>query len=160
MREMYRRVNQPKFVTYITVRGLRPLTVIRLVGQELDDVSFPSQGELGRLSHSPPSTTRIEPVIQSPAGDAKYATMLPISAGVPQRPRGILRRACSSITVSTAGPPAGWVNALRTPSVGMGPGAVAFTRIFAGAHSTASVRVRASTPALAAVACAICGQPR
>jgi hypothetical protein len=55
---------------------------------------------------------------------------------------------------------AGRANAFSTPSVGTGPGATAFTRTLADAHSSASVRVRASMPPFAAVACAICGQPR
>ncbi len=54
----------------------------------------------------------------------------------------------------------GGVNAFLTPSVGIGPGATALTVILSLAHSRASVRVSASTPAFAAVAWAIKGQPR
>ena len=70
---------------------------------------------------------------------------------------------CGLFFVGMAGrsdPPPGGVKAFRTPSVGIGPGATAFTRIPSTAHSSARVRVSASTPALAAVACAIRGHPR
>ena len=52
------------------------------------------------------------------------------------------RRACFSI--SDPG-----ISRLNAPSVGKGPGATAFNRMPYVAHSTASDRVRASTPALA-----------
>ena len=44
-------------------------------------------------------------------------------------------------------------------SVSTGPGAIAFTRMPSGAHSTASVLVRFQTPALAAAECAVPGLP-
>ncbi len=52
------------------------------------------------------------------------------------------RRACFSI--SEPG-----IRRLKAPSVGNGPGAMALRRIPCSAHSTASERIIASTPALA-----------
>jgi hypothetical protein len=42
-----------------------------------------------RASHSPPSTTRIAPVTQLAAGEARNATAFAMSLGAPQRPSGI-----------------------------------------------------------------------
>ena len=52
------------------------------------------------------------------------------------------RRACSSSSPV--------IRRENAPSVGNGPGATAFSRIPYAAHSTASERVMATTPALAA----------
>src|SRR6266404_9249346 len=65
-----------------------------------------------------------------------------ISRGVPNRLRGMRLRAISSIEGSG-------ISRENAPSVGTGPGAMALTRILYAAHSTASDRVRASTPAFA-----------
>ncbi len=79
--------------------------------------------------------------------------MFATSSGVPRVPSGMKRERPSSI----ATPPT--AKALLAPSVGIGPGAITFTVILSFAHSSARVLVSASIPALAAVACAICGQP-
>src|SRR5438270_11287499 len=107
----------------------------------------------------------MEPVTQAAAGEARNATMFAMSAGAPHLHNGIDFLAYASSARSTAKtsgtPPAlGGVNAFLTPSVGIGPGATAFTRMPCRAHSNARVRVRASMPAFAAVACAMRGQPR
>ena len=80
-----------------------------------------------------------------------------MSSTPPHRPSGMRRRIFSSMAAVLPSPIA---KALVAPSVGIGPGAIAFTVMLSGAHSRASVLVSASIPALAAVACAIWGQPR
>src|SRR5918995_1609687 len=110
------------------------------------------------------------PVTQLAAGDARNVTAFAMSRGAPHRASGMARVRCSIASLvmrsgSTAVPtspavasanrsvPAagGRANAFSTPSVGTGPGATAFTRTLAEAHSSASVRVRASMPPFAAV---------
>src|SRR5690606_23808996 len=56
-------------------------TVRPHVGVTVDDHS---------LLTSPPSATRIEPLMKSARGDARYETSDPNSAGLPIRPAGIL----------------------------------------------------------------------
>src|SRR5690349_8373294 len=65
-----------------------------------------------------------------------------ISAGSPKRPRGIRDSVCA-FAFSSA------IRREKAPSVGIGPGAIAFSRIPAEPHSTASERVIARTPAFA-----------
>ncbi len=96
-------------------------------------------------SHRPPSTTRTTPVTKDAASEHKNRAAVAMSSIVASRPSG----QSSSILFSDSG-----VTRRRTPSVpSTGPGATAFTRTPAGPHSTASARVSASTPALAADAC-------
>jgi hypothetical protein len=86
--------------------------------------------------------------------------MCPTSSGVPQRPSGMAPATYSSIA-GTSGllPPPGSERLLHSLG-GDGARCDGVDRDRSGAHSSASVRVSASTPALAAVAWAISGQPR
>ncbi len=83
------------------------------------------------------------PLMYSAQGETRKAAACAISCGVPILPTGIL----DNSFLSASGLPQ---SLLEAPSVATGPGAMALTRILYGAHSTARVRVRASTPALAA----------
>ena len=99
-------------------------------------------------SHDPPSTTKIAPgdPLAGRTGEerdqvADVLRLAPPSRAVSRGPRTRPWRARS-------GAPPGGVNAFFTPSVGIGPGATALTVIRSPAHSSASVRVSASTPGL------------
>src|SRR6185503_9698504 len=94
------------------------------------------------FSHSPPSMVRQSPVTYAAPSDIKYTAASAISRGVPNRLSGTRLRAISSKEGSG-------ISRENAPSVGTGPGAIAFTRTPYAAHSTASERVIANTPALA-----------
>src|SRR5262249_56369334 len=74
--------------------------------------------------------------------EGRTVARLAISSGVPKRPEGMRPRAFFSASGVA-------MRREKAPSVWMGPGAIAFKRMFAWPHSTASERVMASTPALA-----------
>src|SRR5688572_873404 len=83
------------------------------------------------------------PLMYAEYGLIKYAARFASSLGSPKRSSGIRFFASSSIDASG-------ISAFHAPSVGKGPGAIAFARIlYAVPHSTASERVIANTPALA-----------
>ncbi len=94
-------------------------------------------------SHSPPSIVTTSPVMKGAASETRKAARLVSSSCSPKRRSGM--RAFASASTSGVG-----ISADQAPSVGKGPGAMAFTRIPYVAHSTASERVIASTPAFPA----------
>ena len=135
--------------------GLRPLEGERDAVMSQEHVSGPPAGEPRAAVHH-----------EDRAGDPVAGGAREIGdhlADVVRRAPSAERNACgaySSIRKRSGARASGGVKAVCTPSVGIGPGATALTVMRSGAHSSASVRVSASTPALAAVACAMSGQPR
>src|SRR6266403_574989 len=93
-------------------------------------------------SHSPPSMVTTSPLMYPEPSLTRNAAKLANSSMVPNRPRGIRFFAASS----SSGRGNKRENA---PSVGIGPGAMAFIRIPRLPHSTARLRVSACTPAFA-----------
>src|SRR5437763_9895912 len=95
---------------------------------------------------------RFSPVTYAANGEHSAVAHQAISSIVASRPAGTVRatRASSSGVGHSAAP---------APSVAVGPGQIVFTRIPWDAHSTASVRVIATSPALAAAECTVPGPP-
>mmetsp|Transcript_27150 Transcript_27150/g.59910 ORF Transcript_27150/g.59910 Transcript_27150/m.59910 type:complete len:242 (-) Transcript_27150:312-1037(-) len=108
-----------------------------------------SFGTIGGLyNHSPPSTIRVSPVVYFEV--ARNTAACPISVALPMRPSGI-PLPIISLTSSPDIPGASFV----VPGVSlMGPGAMPTTRTLYGPHSKPRLRVRESTAAFAALACA------
>ncbi len=82
----------------------------------------------------PPSTNSMSPVMKLDSSLARNTAALATSPGVPRRPIGTRARRrshASSVTTRLA------------PSVGVGPGAIALTRILRGPNSAAAERVDA-----------------
>src|SRR5215211_3392623 len=94
-------------------------------------------------SHPPPSIVTHSPVMYGAASLTRKAARLANSSWLPKRRIGI--RDNDSFSSSGVGS-----SRDHAPSVGNGPGAIAFTRMPYAAHSTASDRVIASTPAFEA----------
>src|SRR3954454_3031717 len=88
----------------------------------------------------PPSTAMVLPVSQAESSDRRNAMVPPRSSGVPRR----LIAICAS---RPAWYSSGTIS--RVASVSTGPGAIALTRMFIGASSTARHAVRLFTAALA-----------
>ena len=82
------------------------------------------------------------PLTYGAASLTRNAARFASSSCSPKRPMGM--RAFASASSSGVG-----ISAFQAPCVGKGPGAMALKRIPYAAHSTASERVIASTPALA-----------
>src|SRR5690606_443727 len=100
---------------------------------------------------SPPSTAMACPLIEADAGRASQATASATSAGCTSRPCGL--RAASSARAASAVRPVFCTmlsTAPRTMSVSVKPGHTAFTVTPLRATSSASARVRPTTPCLAA----------
>ncbi|KYF71106.1 hypothetical protein BE15_37555 [Sorangium cellulosum] len=102
-------------------------------------------------SGCPPSTPTTAPVMKSFWSLARKTMSRETSSGVPVRLSGVARRASSRSSSPYCAVPL--VRMLL-------PGATALTRMPSAAHSTASDRVRFSTPARAAPVCAMPGNPR
>ena len=83
------------------------------------------------------------PVIQLEASEARYTTAGAMSCGSPNRPRGM-----PSVTASSGRSFSSTSKNFTKTSVGIGPGATAFTRIPNSASSAASVWVKFSTAVL------------
>ena len=94
----------------------------------------------------PPSHEIVSPTVNEPARELRNIASPAISSAVPTRPRGLPRPILSQSTPSVSPPKPTPVLSIQ---VGKGPGAMAFRRIPRRAHSTASDRVIATTPALA-----------
>ena len=86
----------------------------------------------------PPSTVSTWPVIKSALSDARKAAAWAMSSGVPRRRRGV----SSASWGSTYGGRASSISVLMTP------GAMQLTRMWVGASSDASERVRPISAAL------------
>src|SRR5580658_10124273 len=92
----------------------------------------------------PPSTDQTAPVTNAAASPARNATTAATSAGVPRRPSGI-----EPISAARAAFGCGnRSNSRFNMAVSIGPGHTTLTRIFAGASSTASARLHATTAPL------------
>ena len=92
----------------------------------------------------PPSTERTCPVTQVAPGSASATTQRATSSLVPMRPSGT----CSLNDSFTFGRSAAGTSDLSKPGVSTGPGAIALTRMPAGASSSAHDLVSDSTAAL------------
>src|SRR6202022_2924526 len=92
--------------------------------------------------HSPPSIVTQSPVWYGQGSESRNAARLATSSGRPKRARGIRPSAFFSASGLAS-------RREKAPSVGIGPGAIAFRRIPACPHSTARDRVIARTPAFA-----------
>src|SRR5438128_3841075 len=90
----------------------------------------------GYLAVTPPSAAMIWPVMNAQASEANNATRPFKSSGPPTRLSGALFATSSPIIAMTP-----WVIL-----VGKNPGAMAFTLMLYCAHSTASARVKFTTP--------------
>ena len=87
---------------------------------------------------NPPEATIIWPVSQPASSEARKVATRAISSGCPIRPSGVLEIIFFSISLPA-------MPAISVPSVAVIPGAIAFTRMFFGASSTAKALVRVST---------------
>src|ERR1039457_2083828 len=131
------------------VEGFRRLQPLRQVHTCMDHGVPPAAPRKLRepSNDCPPSHTQIAPVMYAAASDDRNNARSAISSLVAKRPNGTLAiawRRASSVGASR-----------RMPSVSStGPGAIAFTRTPAAAHSIASVLEKMSMPALAAHTCA------
>src|SRR5262249_48020751 len=93
-------------------------------------------------SHWPPSITTHSPLMYGAMSLMRKTAKLVSSWCLPKRFMGFALRVCSSNSLEG-------MSRDQAPSVGNGPGAMAFSRMLYLAHSTAREVVIASTPALA-----------
>src|ERR1700732_3378428 len=114
-----------------------------VVDASVNQAGFPAV-QISPQKFPPPLTCRVCPVMNAPPGPPTNKAASAISHGLPARRMGVdcgyFARACSVYVAQ--------------PSETIGPGAIQFTRIPNGAHSTATASLNATTPARAAQVCA------
>jgi hypothetical protein len=100
----------------------------------------------------PPSMVSVSPVTCAASSESRKSAPATTSSSVVNLRAGLSASMCSRIS---------GVGNRRSaaPSLSSGPGAMQFTRMPSGAHSTASERARFQTPAFAAAECAVIGFP-
>jgi len=125
---------------YIIVRGISDYCDERKNDMWQGYAAVASAGYARALIES--FTVITDPVTQRAASLASQTITSATSSAVPNRPSGIC--ASTAFSISSEGQ-----SRSPAPSLVNGPGDTAFTRIFDPAHSAASVRVIASTPAFA-----------
>src|SRR5262245_10012205 len=108
--------------------------------------TLPSCRQVASRAPIPQSTARVAPVIAEAWSLSRNTTALPTSRGSAIRPSGMLATRLSSAAAGSS-----WRSSHScTRRVSVTPGATALTRTPAGAYSSASERVRPSSPAFAA----------
>src|SRR5690606_2489974 len=110
------------------------------------------KGRKPLFSQAPPASTMQAPLTEAACSPQSHRALAADSSGRPKRLKRTRWRTASATRRSAT-------SSSAPPASSIGPGAIALTRTPRTPHSTASVWVRLSTPALAAAECAVPGPP-